>query len=142
MTAIVVGAFVVLGMIGMLVGGRHLYLRLDRPKGFECSLRVRHGAVAGLGPKFRAGYGGPEIQQLLWRRIAWPGPRVHIPVAGIRLGEARRPGGRERPAIPASFTVIPIDLDADTRIELAMPIRRVPRLVGLIGGPGTDPPRR
>lgn len=142
MAAIVVGAILVLGIVGLLIGGRHLYLRLDRPKGFECSLRVCHGTVAGLGPKFRAGYGGPEVEQLLWRRIAWPGPRVHIPIAGIRLGDARRPAARERPAIPASFTVIPIDLDVDTRIELALPTRRVTRLVGLIGGPGSAPPRR
>lgn len=142
MAVIIIAGFILGAVVGAVVGGRHLYLRLDRPRGFECSLRVRHGMVDGLSEKFRAGYAGPEIHQLFWRRIAWPGPGVHVPVTGVRLDEARRPAARERPAVPASFTIIPVDLDADTRVELALPTRRVTRLIGLIDGPGPSAPRR
>ena len=142
MTALVITAILVGALIGALIGGRHIYLKLDRPKGFECSLRVRHGNVDGLGPKFRAGYAGPEIEQLFWRRISWPGPGVRFPAVAIRLAEARRPTARERPAIPASFTVIPVDLDPQTQVELALPTRRVARLIELIDGPGSPTARR
>lgn len=142
MTTMVITAIVVGALSGVLIGGRHLYLRLDRPKGFECSLRVSRGTVDGLGPKFRAGYAGPEMAQLFWRRIAWPSPGVHVPVAAVRLAEARRPATRERPAIPASFTVIPVDLDPQTQVELALPARRVTRLIGLIDGPEPPASRR
>ncbi|MBK5289299.1 MAG: DUF2550 family protein [Acidimicrobiia bacterium] len=142
MAAVVLSALALGAIAGVLIGGHHLYLRLDRPGGFECSLRVTRGTVDGLGPKFRAGYAGPEVEQLLWRRIAWLGSGVRVPITGVRLAEARRPASRERPALPASFTVIPVDVDAETRVELALPTRRVARLVGLITGPEPRPPHR
>lgn len=142
MTATVLVALTALAVLGLGVGGRHLYLRLDRPHGFECSLRLVHGELDGLGPKFRAGYAGPEMRQLLWRRIAPPGPGIRFSVDSIRVDHARRRAPGERLAVPATFSIMPVDVGPDTRLELAMPTRRLQRLVALIGGPGATPGRR
>ena len=128
----VIAAFAILTMIGLVVGGRHLYLRLDRPGGFECSLRVVRGDVPGLGAKFRAGYAGPEVARLYWRRIARPGPKVRFPLECVVIDEGRRPRMGERLAIPATFTIIPVEIDDDTTVELALPSRRLKRLIMLL----------
>lgn len=142
MTAAALSVLAALAVLGLGVGGRHLYLRLDRPHGFECSLRLVHGEVDGLGPKFRAGYAGPEVRQLLWRRIAPSGPGVRFSVDAIRVDRARRPAPGERLAVPASFSIMPVDVGPDTRLELAMPSRRLRRLLALMGGPDTSTRRR
>lgn len=128
----VITAFVILTTIGLLVGGRHLYLRLDRPGGFECSLRVVRGKIPGLGARFRAGYAGPEVTRLYWRRIARPGPKVRFPIDAVRINEGRRPRTGERLAVPATFTIIPVEIDDDTALELALPSRHVKRLIALL----------
>lgn len=132
MTILIVTTVAVIGLFSAVIGGRHLYFRLDRPGGFECSLRVTHGQVLGLGPVFRAGYAGPEMQILLWRRIAWPGEGVRIPVSCVRIDRERPPARGERLRIPATFSVLPIDLSDGTTLELAIPRRRVARLVALL----------
>ena len=137
MSTVVTVVVALLAIAGFAIGGRHLYLRLDRPGGFECSLRVMRGEVPGLGPKFVAGYAGPEMRQLLWRRIAWPGAKVRLPIAAIRVDQRRRPRSGERLAIPASFSVIPVELDEHTALELAMPSRRIAKLVARLGNPGS-----
>lgn len=138
MEIVIGGALAGVALLGILIGGRHGYLRLDRPGGFECSLRVRTGAVAGLGSKFRAGYAGPEPESLYWRRIARPGPGVRFPLAACRIHEARRPGPGERLAVPATFTILRVEIDAVTTLDLALPRRRLHRLVGLLGGPDSS----
>ncbi|MEP6625018.1 MAG: hypothetical protein ABJC79_11280, partial [Acidimicrobiia bacterium] len=76
---------VLAGFVGLLMGVRHLYLRFDRPHGFDCSLRLVHGEVPGLGRKFRAGYAGPEFDRLYWRRIARPGAKVRFSLDCVDL---------------------------------------------------------
>jgi len=132
MGTVVIAVFAVLTVIGLLVGGRHLYLRLDRPGGFECSLRVVRGEVPGLGAKFVAGHAGPEMRFLLWRRIARPGAKVRFPIEAVQLDRGRRPRRGERLAIPATFTIVPVELDDTTTLELALPTRRLTRLVALL----------
>lgn len=133
-TAVVTG-LAILTTIGLVVGGRHLYLRLDRPGGFECSLRVVRGEIPGLGARFRAGYAGPEVQLLSWRRIARPGAKVRFPLDAVRINEGRRPRMGERLAIPATFTIIPVALDENTALELALPSRHLKRLITLLAHP-------
>ena len=135
-------AVAIAGLAGALIGGRHLYLRLDRPGGFECSLRVRRGYVAGLGPKFRAGYAGPEPGLLLWRCVARPGPSVRIPLMALRMDHMHRARRGERLAVPTTFSIIAVELDADTALELALPDRKVGRLVGMLSDPGEPRGRR
>jgi len=135
MSGAIAAILVALAAAGLAMAVHHLYLRLDRPRGFECSLRLARGELAGLSTKFRAGYAGPEIRQLRWRRIAWPGPSVVFPATAVRVDQARRPRPGERLAIPATFSVIPVELDETTTLELALPTRRVPRLVALLAAP-------
>ncbi len=140
MTAVVVGVLALAAVLGIAMGGRHLYLRVDRPRGINCSLRVLHGSIPGLTRRFRAGYAGPEPGRLMWRRVAWPDPAISIPVGAVRLDRERRPRAGERLAIPASFTVVPVELGDDVVLELALPRTRRRRLVDLLsGGPGTGP---
>jgi len=135
---IVVALLLVAAVVGAALGVRHLYLRMDRPGGVTCSLRVTHGTVAGIGPTFHAGWAGPQMRDLLWRRIAWPGPGVVLPLDAIRVDRQRPPIGRERLRIPASFAVMPVELADGTTLELAVPRHRIGRLVGLIGGGGSE----
>jgi hypothetical protein len=132
---IVVVVLLVAAVLGAALGIRHLYLRLDRPGGFTCSLRVAHGAMRGLGPTFHAGWAGPQMQDLWWRRIAWPGPGIVLPLDAIRIDRQRPPIGRERLRVPASFAVLPVELEDDVTLELAVPRHRLGTLVALIGGP-------
>jgi hypothetical protein len=122
----------VAALAGVVIGARHLYFRLSRPRGFECSLRLVRGEMPGLVAKFRAGHAGPEMHLLRWRRIAWPGPNVTFPATAVRVDRARRPHAGERLAIPATFTVVPVELDSGALLELALPTRRLPRLVALL----------
>lgn len=142
MTSAIVVALAVAALAGLFIGGRHLYLRLDRPGGFECSLRVVRGDVPGIGSGFRAGYAGPEPGQLLWRRVARPGPGVRIPVAACRVDQARRARRGERLSVPSTFSIIPVEIDPDTTLELALPDRRIRRLVGMLSDTGKSRRRR
>ncbi len=140
MTAVVVGVLALAALLGIAMGGRHLYLRVDRPRGINCSLRALHGSIPGLTGRFRAGYAGPEPGRLLWRRVAWPDPAVTIPVGAVRLERERRPVAGERLVVPASFMIVPVELDGDVVLELALPRTRRRRLVDLLsGGSGLGP---
>lgn len=129
---------------GAVVGSRHLYLRLDRPGGLNCSLRVVRGEVPGLGPKFRSGYAGPEMGQLMWRRIVWPDPAVRFPLGAVRVDRDRRPRGADRFAVPASFSILPVELPDGVVLELAVPRTGRRRIVRLLedGGRGRGRGRR
>ncbi len=133
-------AVAVVTVAGLFTSGRHLYLRLDRPGGFECSVRVVRGELPGIGSKFRAGYAGPEPGLLFWRRVARPGPGVRIPLGACRVDQARRARRGERLSVPFTFSIIPVELDTDTTLELALHDRRMRRLVGMLSGTGE--PRR
>jgi hypothetical protein len=126
----------VLAVAGALLGGRHVYLRLDRPGGVTCSLRVAHGELPGLGARFHAGYAGPQLRDLLWRRLSWPGPAVEFPISAIRVDRERPPRRGERWRVPPSFSVLPVELGGGVVLELALPRHKLRALVGLIdGGP-------
>lgn len=140
MTAVLLGGLALVALAGLLMGGRHLYLRMDRPRGITCSLRVAHGDVPGLGARFRAGYAGPELDRMLWRRVAWPTPAVRFPIAGIRLDRERPPAIGERLAIPASFSIVPVECADGLVLELAFPRRKLRQVTALLGG-GTRPGR-
>jgi hypothetical protein len=122
------------GVIGAAVGIRHLYLRLDRPGGLTCSMRVVDGTMSGLGPRFLAGYAGPQMREMLWRRIAWPGPGVSFPLTAIRIDRERRPARGERLRIPSSFSILPVELADGVVLELAVPRQRLRRLVTMLDG--------
>ena len=141
MTSTIVVALAAAALVGLFIGGRHLYLRLDRPGGFECSLRVVRGELPGIGSKFRAGYAGPEPGQLFWRRVARPGPGVRVPLGACRVDQARRARRGERLSVPSTFSIIPVEFDRDTTLELALPDRKIRRLVGLLSDTG-EPRRR
>jgi hypothetical protein len=132
---IVLVAVLALAVAGAAIGLRHLYLRFDRPGGMTCSLRVAHGEVAGLRPQFHAGWAGPQMRDLLWRRLAWPGPGVTFPLTAIRLDRERPVRRRELWRVPASFVILPVELDDGIVLELAVPRHRLRRLVGLVAGP-------
>jgi hypothetical protein len=129
-------------LAGVVIGSRHLYLRLDRPGGLNCSLRVVHGEVPGVGPRFRAGYAGPEMDRLMWRRVAWPDPAVRFPLAAVRLDLARRPQRGERLGVPASFSIVPVELPDGVRLDLAVPRAGLRRMVKLLEGGGRGRHRR
>jgi hypothetical protein len=123
-----------LAAVGAALGGRHLYLRLDRPGGITCSLRVVEGSMPGLGPRFLAGYAGPQMREMLWRRIAWPTPGVTFPLTAIRMDRERRPERHERWRVPASFGIMPVELDDGVVLELAVSRLRFRHLVRLLDG--------
>ncbi len=129
---LVVITLVVLGSAAL--GIRHLYLKASRPRGFECSLRVTSGEVPGLTRRFRAGYAGRELDDFVWRRVAWPSPPVRFPAASIRLDEERAPSVRDHiVSVPASFAVVPVLLDGNVRIDLALARRKRNRIVAALG---------
>ena len=129
---VVLVVIVLLAVVGAAMGIRHLYLRMDRPGGITCSLRVAHGTMPGIGPKFLAGYAGPQMRDLLWRRVAWPGPGVVFPLDAIRLDRERRPRPGERGRVPTSFGILPVELGDGVVLELAIPRYRLRRLLTLI----------
>jgi len=123
----------------VVLGGRHLYLRADRPGGFDCSLRVVQGHVPGLSRRFRAGYAGREVDGFVWRRVAWPSTPVRLPAGAIRIERQRAPRGGERLlAVPAHFVVMPVELADGTRLDIALARRRLPRVLAALGR-GLDP---
>ncbi len=127
---------VVIGLVaaaGAAVGLRHIYLKVSRPKGFECSLRIRTGEVDGLTKRFRAGYAGREVDSFVWRRMAWPSPPVRFPAAAVRLDD-RAPSVRDHIlSVPASFALMTIELDDGTQIDLALARRRRERIIAALG---------
>jgi hypothetical protein len=132
-------AVIALAAAGAFIGGRHVYLRLDRPGGVTCSLRVARGELPGVTPVFHSGYAGPQLGDLLWRRLAVPGPGVVFPATAIRFDRERPPLPRERWRVPPSFSVLPVELDPAVVLELAVPRRKLTKLVRLLDGgtPGT-----
>lgn len=132
-TAILV-VLVVVAVAALALAARHAYLKLARPGGFECSLRVVAGDVPGLGRRFRAGYAGREMGDFVWRRLAWPSPPVRIPATAIRLDTERAPSARDHVvSVPASFAVVAVELGDDVRLDLALPRRRRDRIVTALG---------
>ena len=138
-----IGVVIVLAVAaaGATIGIRHLYLRMDRPGGVTCSLRVAHGTLPGLGARFHAGYAGPQMRDLLWRRVAWPGPGVVFPIGAIRVDRERAPGPGERWRVPPSFSVLPVELADGVVLELAVPRYRLRKIVALIDDGRSGPPR-
>jgi hypothetical protein len=129
---VVMVALVAAGAVAL--GVRHLYLKAMRPHGFECSLRISRGDVPGLTHRFRAGYAGREIDSFVWRRLAWPSPPVRFPATAVRLDQERAPGVRDHIlSVPATFAVVPVELDGDTRIDLALPRRKRNRITAALG---------
>jgi hypothetical protein len=128
---------VVLGLAALaaiLLGGRHLYLKASRPRGFECSLRVVSGEVAGLSHRFRAGYAGREMDAFVWRRLAWPAPPVRFPATAVRLDQEWAPSVKDHVlSVPASFAVVKVELDDDVVLDLALARRRRARIVAALG---------
>ena len=128
---------VVVALVGgqrRAVGLRHIYLKASRPHGFECSLRVGSGEVPGLTHRFRAGYAGREMDGFVWRRMAWPSPPVRFPATAVRLDEERAPSVRDHIlSVPASFAVVAVELDDDTRIDLALARRKRDRIIAALG---------
>jgi hypothetical protein len=119
---------------GASIGVRHLWLRASRPRGFECSLRVREGNVPGLTHRFRAGYAGRELDEFVWRRMAWPSAPVRFPATAIRLDEERAPGRRDHLlSVPASFAVVPVVLDDGVQLDLALARRKRKLVVAALG---------
>jgi hypothetical protein len=136
--SVVLAVLLLAAVAGAAMGIRHVYLRLDRPGGTTCSLRVTHGEHPGLGRRFRAGYAGPQMRELLWRQLAWPGPGVAFPLDAIRVDRERPPARGELWQVPPSFSILPVDLADDVVLELAVPRHRLRKLVALIesGRPG------
>lgn len=128
---------VVVGLVAvaaLALGLRHLYLKASRPQGFECSMRVRDGAVPGLSAKFRAGYAGRELDGFVWRRLAWPSPAVRFPATAVRLDEERAPSVRDHVlSVPASFAIVAVELDDGTRLDLALARRKRARIIAALG---------
>ncbi len=134
MGAVVVGVIVLLVVGATATGLRHIFLKVSRPRGFECSLRVHDGAVAGLTHRFRAGYAGREVDTFVWRRMAWPSPPVRFPATAVRLDEERAPSVRDHIlSVPASFAVLAVELEDGTRLDLALARRRRERIIAALG---------
>jgi hypothetical protein len=132
-----VAVLVVLGLAalaGVALGLRHLWLRASRPRGFECSLRIRDGHVPGLNHRFRAGYAGRELDEFVWRRMAWPSPPVRFPATAVRLDEERAPARRDHLlSVPASFAVVPVVLEDGVQLDLALSRRKRKLVVAALG---------
>jgi hypothetical protein len=128
---------VVLGLLALaavLLGGRHLYLKASRPRGFECSLRVVAGHVPGLTGRFRAGYAGREMDTFVWRRLAWPSPPVRFPASAVRLDQEWAPSVKDQMlSVPASFSVVKVQLHDGVELDLALSRRRRARIVAALG---------
>lgn len=134
MTSVILGLLAVVVLAGVALGSRHLFLRVSRPRGFECSLRVAEGEVPGLTRRFRAGYAGREMDAFVWRRLAWPSPPVRFPATAVRLDEERAPRIRDHlVSVPASFAVVPVELADGRRIDLALARRKRGRIIAALG---------
>jgi len=116
------------------LGLRHIFLKVSRPRGFECSLRIASGEMPGLTHRFRAGYAGREMDAFVWRRLAWPSAAVRFPATAVRLDEEWAPSVRDAlVSVPASFSVVMVELDDDTRLHLALARRRRQRIIAALG---------
>jgi hypothetical protein len=128
---------IVIGLVALAavaLGGRHLYLKVSRPRGFECSLRVAAGEVPGLSHRFRAGYAGREMDAFVWRRLAWPSPPVRFPATAVRLDEEWAPSVKDTVlSVPASFAVVKVHLEEGVDLDLALARRRRARIVAALG---------
>lgn len=134
MDVVVLVVIALAALAGVALGVRHLWLRASRPRGFECSLRVRDGHVPGLTRRFRAGYAGRELDQFVWRRMAWPSAPVRFPATAVRLDEERAPGRRDHLlSVPASFAVVPVVLDGGVQLDLALARRKRKLVVAALG---------
>jgi hypothetical protein len=128
---LVLGLF---ALAAVLLGGRHAYLKLSRPRGFECSLRIVTGEVPGLSHRFRAGYAGREMDAFVWRRLAWPSAPVRFPATAVRLDQEWAPSVKDTVlSVPASFAVVKVDLDDGVELDLALARRRRARIVAALG---------
>ena len=63
------------------------------------------------------------------------GAKVRFSLGAVHIDRGRRPRMGERLAIPATFTIIPVDIDDDTTLELALPSRHMKRLIALLAKP-------
>jgi hypothetical protein len=128
---------VVVGIVALAavaLGARHVYLKVSRPRGFECSLRVVRGAVPGLSHRFRAGYAGRELDAFVWRRLAWPSAAVRFPATAVRLDQEWAPSVKDHVlSVPASFAVVKVELDDGVVLDLALARRRRARIVAAQG---------
>jgi hypothetical protein len=116
------------------LGARHLYFKVSRPRGFECSLRVVTGDVPGLSHRFRAGYAGREMDAFVWRRLAWPSPPVRFLATAVRLDREWAPSVKDHVlSVPASFAVVKVDLEDGVELDLALARRRRARIVAALG---------
>jgi hypothetical protein len=137
--SVLVGVLVLLALAGIALGGRHVFLRVSRPRGFECSLRVAQGTVPGLTRRFRAGYAGRELETFVWRRFLWPSPPVRFAATAVRLDEEKAPSVRDHlVSVPAHFAVVPVVLADGSRLDLALSRRKRDRIVAALG-PSTGP---
>lgn len=135
MGSVVLAAVFVLALAGAAIGMRHVFLRVSRPKGFECSLRVASGELPGLSRRFRSGYAGRELDGFVWRRMIWPSPAVRFPATAVRLDEEKAPSVRDHVvSIPAHFAVVPVTLADGVRLDLALSRRKRDRVVAALGG--------
>lgn len=134
---IIVGLGLGLGLVALAaigLGLRHLFLKLSRPGGFECSLRVRSGEVPGLTHRFRAGYAGREMDAFVWRRLVWPSPPVRFPAGAVRLDQERAPSVKDHVlSVPSTFAVVAVELDDGVQLDLALSRRRRARIVAALG---------
>ena len=134
MGSVVIVALVLAAVAGIALGLRHLFLRVSRPKGFECSLRVASGDVPGLTHRFRSGYAGRELDSFVWRRMIWPSPPVRFPATAVRLDEEKAPSMRDHMvSVPAHFAVVPVTLADGVRLDLALSRRKRDRVVAALG---------
>jgi hypothetical protein len=121
-------------VVAAVIASRHIFLKVSRPKGFECSLRVRDGDVPGLTRRFRAGYAGREMDQFVWRRMAWPSAPVRFPATAVRLDQEWAPSVRDHVlSVPATFSVVVVELDTGIRLDLALPRRKMQRIIAALG---------
>lgn len=131
---IVLGLLGLVTLAGLALGGRHLYLRVDRPGGFECSLRVVHGEIPGLTGRFRAGHAGRELDDFVWRRVAWPSPAVRFPAGAVRLDRERAPSPRDHLlSVPAHFAILPVELPDGIRLDLALARGKLTKITTALG---------
>jgi hypothetical protein len=131
---VVLAVLVLAALAGGALGARHLWLRASRPRGFECSLRVRAGHMPGLSGRFRAGYAGRELDEFVWRRMLWPSPPVRFAATAVRLDEEHAPGRRDHLlSVPASFAVVPVVLDDGVALDLALARRKRKLVVAALG---------
>jgi hypothetical protein len=132
--AVILVVIALVAVAAIALGLRHIFLKVSRPHGFECSLRIASGEMPGLTRRFRAGYAGREMDGFVWRRLVWPSAAVRFPATAVRLDEEWAPSVRDAlVSVPASFSVVMVELDEDTHLHLALARRRRQRIVAALG---------